>query len=691
MKCFAGFSWIFGFLLAMAGAGRAAEATWDERLAGAFSGRLREIESELTALAPKLAALPSLPIDDQGGTGGYAGTYASAVPAAGTRAAVEVRWGKSALIDGVALVPARRYDAKGLDAQYGVPDAFTVELINAAGEVVQRVAKEVNTHADPVRKGHPFFYQVSPPVEAAGIRISGDKLNPDLEGEGTFVHAWSELLVFDGENNVALGQQVESMGGSAPPAPWHWSPAFLVDGQVPLGLPEAPAEGHANIGWLSEGRESPNEAVSLSVNLGDPTAIDAVRLVPAKRPTSDLPSGFGFPRKLKIYASDTGESGEKGNWKMIAALNLRNPGHNPVLVGFDRITTRFVKIEAVELWKAFESYPAFFALSEVEVLADAQNKVLGKAVYSSDGMLNVFAPGGRFWTSAALSDGFGPDGRLVSTRTWMNQLGERFRLESQRHGLLVESANLVGNWRRAGQIGLALLALVGAFLIVVLPIRYRLHAREELLKVRERIAGDLHDEVGSNLGSIQMFADLAEGRSGGSDELKRIQRIAAETVSAVRDIVWLLRPEGDHRIGTVEHLRETSSIMLESLEWKFTADEEAWQVELPEESNRDLFLFFREALHNIMRHAKAANVSVRAERAGGNFKLIISDDGVGIAPERLERPSTMRALRQRSAALGAELQVKTSPGEGTRLELNVPLERRRTRKTPEPSPTSDQA
>lgn len=689
MNRLAGLYWIFPILLLVAAGSRAAEMPWDERLAGTFSGRLREIESELTALVPKLAALPDLPIDDQGGTGGYAGIYASTVPAAGTRAAVEVRWKEISRVDLVALVPARRYDAKGLDAQYGLPGAFTVELINAAGEVVQRVARETNTNVNSVRKGHPFVYQVSPPVEAAGIRISGDKLHPDSEGEGTFVHAWSELFVFQGEKNCALGQEVQSLGGSAPPAPWHWSPAFLVDGQVPLGLPEAPAEEHANIGWLSEGRENPNEAVTLSVNLGELTDIDAVRLIPAKRPTSDLPSGFGFPRKLKLSVSDSGELGEKGDWKMIAGLDLRNPGHNPVLVRFDRITTRYLKVEAVELWKAFESYPAFFALSEVEVLADRQNKVLGKAVYSSDGMLNVFAPGGRFWTSAALSDGFGPDGRLVSTRAWMLQLDERFRLESLRHQLLAESEKLVSTWRRAGQIGLALLALVGAFLIVVLPIRYRLHAREELLKVRERIAGDLHDEVGSNLGSIQMFADLAEGRSGGSDELKRIQRIAAETVSAVRDIVWLLRPEGDHRIGTVEHLRETSSIMLESLEWKFTADEEAWQVELPEESNRDLFLFFREALHNIMRHAKAAKVAVRAERAGGNFKLIISDDGVGIAPERLERPSTLRALRQRSVALGAELGVMSSPGEGTRLELIVPLERKRTRKTPQAPPSSD--
>jgi signal transduction histidine kinase len=226
---------------------------------------------------------------------------------------------------------------------------------------------------------------------------------------------------------------------------------------------------------------------------------------------------------------------------------------------------------------------------------------------------------------------------------------------------------------------MAALGLLAGFLIIVLPIRYRIHARQELTKVRERIAGDLHDEVGSNLGSIQMFADLAEGRSGPSEDLKRIQRIAGETVSAVRDIVWLLRPGGEHRIGTVEHLRETSSILLESLDWKFTANEEAWQVELAEDANRHLFLFFREALHNIRRHAQATKVEVRAEKRAAALWIAISDDGVGIELERLERQATLRALRQRAEALSAALQVDSKPGGGTRLEISVPLVTRKAR------------
>lgn len=669
---------MIGFLtLALAGLGLAEEGGWDAGLAGKFSGRLKDIQKELAELDPQMKDLPGIPIDDQGGTGGYAGIYSLAVPVGGARFAVEVKWPKKALVDLVALVPARRYDAKGLDAQYGLPDSFTVELLDSDGKVVRSVAAEHHTAANPVRKGHPFFYQVTPPIEATALRISATRLNPDSEGEGTFVQAWAEAMVFEGDRNVALGGEVRSVGGGSPSAPWHWNTPFLVDGQTPLGLPEIPEAEHGNIGWISEGRTTATETATLNVDLGEVAMIDAVRLIPARKPTSDLPSGFGFPRKLVISVSETGQAGDAAKWKVISEKELLNPGHSPVVLGIEAARGRYVRIRATELWKAFDDYPAYFALSEVEVLSGGRNLALGKSVSSSDGMQNLIAPGGRFWSSVSLSDGYGPDGRLISTREWVTRLNERFRLETLRHDLRGEAARLVDGWRRAGQIGLAVLVLSGAFLIIALPIRYRLHANRELVKVRERIAGDLHDEVGSNLGSIQMIADLAEGRSGPSNELKKIQRIAAETVSAVRDIVWLLRPSGENRIGTVEHLRETASIMVETLDWKFSANEGAWQVELPEESNRDLFLFFREALHNIMRHAKAVKVMIRAEKNEGQFLLVIADDGVGIDPERLQRPATLRALRQRTQALCGELKVDSHPGGGTRLELTVPLERKR--------------
>ncbi|MCP5546776.1 MAG: discoidin domain-containing protein [Akkermansiaceae bacterium] len=663
---------------------------WEEKLAGALSLRLRAIDRELAGLGPKLKGLPDIPISDQGGTGGCVGVHLSASPAGDTRCALEIRFKEPGNVDLVSLVPARRYDARGLDANYGLPDSFSVELFDAAGQTTAVVAVEPDARRNPVRRGHPFFYQVDPPVPAAGLRIVADRLHPDPDSDGVFIHAWSEAFAFEGERDVAWGGEVKIVGGAAPTAPWQWQPAFLVDGETPLGLPEIPGEDHRNIGWLSKDRKDPLESASLTIDLGAANEIDAVRLFPARRPTSDLPSGFGFPKRLKVLVSDTLEDAGGGAWRVVSDAAYRNPGHNPVTIPFDATTGRYVKFEAVELWKVYESYPAFFALSEVEVLDGSENLALGKPVRSVDSMLNLITSGGRYWSGAALTDGFGPEGKLVPTREWLGLLDKRLGIETRRHDLRAESVRLINGWRRTGLAGFALLGLAGAFAIVALPIRYRIHARRELEKVRERIAGDLHDEVGSNLGSIQMFADLAEGRSGPSEELKRIQRIAAETVSAVRDIVWLLRPRGDHRIATVEHLRETASIMLESLEWKFTANEAAWATELPEESNRDLFLYFREALHNILRHAKAENVLIRAESAEGRLKLIITDDGVGIEETKLQRPSTQRALRQRADALGASFDVTSTPGEGTRLLLSVPLDRKRRPKVPAaPSPLSN--
>ena len=678
MSCPAGFPRVLALFLLLSCTGNAGEIAWEERLARAFSWRLKEIETEVANLTPQLQRLPGIPIDDQGGTGGFASIHATAVPEKGEQHAIEVMWSLPAMVDLVALVPARRYDAKGLEAHYGMPDQFTVELIDAQGKVVRAVAKEYDARSHPVRRGHPFVYQVSPPVAAAGLRISAERLQADTEAEGNYVHAWAEVFAFQKELELAHGASVRALSGSAPPAPWLWKPEFLVDGQTPLGLPEVPAEEHQNVGWLSDGRETAQQPATLRVDLGESEEVTAVRFLPARRPTSDLPSGFGFPRKLMISMSEKDEPGVAGNWQTVAERDFQNPGHNPVLVSFPSHRGRYVRIDVTELWKNFESYPAFLALSEIEVLAGNHNLVLGKQVRSADGMLNITGSGGRNWTIAALSDGFGPDGRLVSTREWMVLLDRRLQIETNIHQLQTEASHLVSVWRNTGLTFFVILGLAGAIAIIALPIRYRIHSNRELMKVRERIAGDLHDEVGSNLGSIQMFADLAEGRSGASDELKRIQRIASETVSAVRDIVWLLRPEGDHRIGPVEHLRETSSIMLETLKWKFSAEEASWQLEFPEEANRHLFLFFREALHNILRHARASNVEIRIKTNDSQFELSISDDGVGIDSERIDHPATLRALRQRVEALGATLHIDSQPGHGTRLDLTVPLGRKRT-------------
>lgn len=655
------------FLLLAVG-GSVAEASWEESLARKFDGRLAKIDAEVAGIEAALPALPALPLDDQGGPGGFASRHREG----NGEFPLELRWQEAAAVDFVALVPARRYEIEGLNQQFGMPDAFRVELLGPEGDVVAVVAEVSAAWKHPVRAGHPFVFRLESAVEASGLRVVAERLRQDGD---RYVHAWSEVFVFSGGSDIASEAEVTNPGGDSAAAPWMWSPAFLVDGQTPLGLPEIPAGEHRNIGWLSRGKESADQLTWLELDLGETREFDRLRLIPARRPTSDLPSGFGFPQSLRVRAAE--DRAAVARAAPLVERSMRNPGHNPVSFPLGETRGRFVRIEATELWKPYERYPAFLALSEVELWQGDENVAIGARVRSPDSMGNVIASGARFWSTVSLCDGFGPDGRLVPVREWLAALDERLLLETRRHDLRRESQDIIAGWRRGGLAGLGLLGGVGGLALVVLPLRYRVRERQQLKKVRERIAGDLHDEVGSNLGSIQMFADLAESRTGPSKELRRIQRIAAETVSAVRDIVWLLRPHGGARIGTVEHLRETASIMLERLEWKFTANEAAWQTELADDASRHLFLYFREALHNILRHADAAAVMIRAEENDGTFLLRIADDGSGIPEAKRGRPSTLRALRQRAEALGARFEVATADGEGTTLSLHVPLGKRR--------------
>ena len=675
MKFSRGCQWL---LLLWANAAIGAENGWEYQLAHELSPRLAAIENETKQVGDELPALPPVPVADQGGTGGFASLHPATAPASPGEFSVVLTFPLPQPVDLVALVPARRYGVEGLEPQFGLPDGFTVELLDAKGAVVRTVVTEQGLWSDPVRAGHPFVYPVEPAVEAAGLRVSATRLRLDSDISDSYVHAWSEIFAFMGENNVAFGSKVTSVGGSAPAAPWQWANGFLVDGQTPLGLPEVPAGPHMNVGWMSEGKPKASDAVWVELDLGSEKDFSAIRLFPAKRPTSDLPSGFGFPRRFTVSIPQQG-----GAPPVRKSVEMQNPGHNPVMVALGPCHGRSVKVEATELWKAYENFPAFVALSEVEVLDGEKIISLGAAVRSSGGMGAVVGSGVQYWIASSLSDGFGPEGKLVSQRQWLMDLDKRLGLEMRLYRLKRESEAIVATWRRAGLLAVVMLAGAGAFLLVYLPIRYRMREKREVSRVRDRIAGDLHDEVGSNLGSIQMLADLAEGHAGATGptrELKRIQRIAAETVSAVRDIVWLLRPQGDHRIGTVEHLRETSSIMLEPIEWEFTANEAAWQCEMTDESNRHLFLFFREALHNLLRHAGATKATIRVECDEKQFRLTVADDGCGIPPEKMERTSTLRALRQRVEALGADFKVETNVGVGTRLELGIPLQVKRKKK-----------
>ncbi len=214
-----------------------------------------------------------------------------------------------------------------------------------------------------------------------------------------------------------------------------------------------------------------------------------------------------------------------------------------------------------------------------------------------------------------------------------------------------------------GVLSVAVMAL-GVWLI-----RLRLENRRTVLALRTKISSDLHDEVGSNLATIALLSELKSS----SENLDDINRLSRETSLALREIVEITLAPQRPRKPLLERLREIASLMLRDHEWSFEGDE---SPDMDLEQRKNLVFFFKESLHNILRHANAKSVRIVLEKLPTNFRLTIEDNGGGMVSSG-DPAGSLRTLRQRADRLGGSLSVESDARQGTRLVLIFPIQSRK--------------
>ncbi len=137
---------------------------------------------------------------------------------------------------------------------------------------------------------------------------------------------------------------------------------------------------------------------------------------------------------------------------------------------------------------------------------------------------------------------------------------------------------------------------------------------------------------------------------------------------------WLVR-EGDSPAleRLMEALRQSADALLKSTEWTLSTQEADGSATASLEFHRQVFLFFREAMHNIARHSRATKVTIEAGWDAQRFRLRIADDGVGFDPGASGGGSGLANLRHRASVIGGTVEITSAPGEGTRIRLEAPL------------------
>jgi signal transduction histidine kinase len=219
-------------------------------------------------------------------------------------------------------------------------------------------------------------------------------------------------------------------------------------------------------------------------------------------------------------------------------------------------------------------------------------------------------------------------------------------------------------WYRSRAFFGAIATLVAA--AVWIAGRIRTERRRVLEAQRRRIAMDLHDAIGSGLGTIGLLAGPL--REAGAP----IATIAAELGTSLGDIVWSLRESSGSLEAVAEHLRQRGRAMFAEgapdLRFEFPESWPSREISLP--LRRNLVLIALEALHNAARHSGAGHVTLRLAGGGHRWILEVADDGRGLGgPTRPGGGMGLANMRRRAEDIGARLEVETAAGSGTTIRV----------------------
>lgn len=218
-----------------------------------------------------------------------------------------------------------------------------------------------------------------------------------------------------------------------------------------------------------------------------------------------------------------------------------------------------------------------------------------------------------------------------------------------------------------------LLAGIGVYLFFLYDFRQKL----KLHYVRNRIASDLHDEVGSNLNSIAIFTELLRKKMTADTSLlpilDRITSNSEETVTLMRDTVWAINPENDSTEKLVERMRAFGVEILaaKGIPFQFTVQSLKNSDGLSMEQRRNLYLIYKEAVNNIAKHSEAKNAQCILKKEEGILKVRIKDDGRGFNPDTSFEGNGLRNFKSRSQDENMQVTVTSAPGEGATVAVEV--------------------
>jgi signal transduction histidine kinase len=242
---------------------------------------------------------------------------------------------------------------------------------------------------------------------------------------------------------------------------------------------------------------------------------------------------------------------------------------------------------------------------------------------------------------------------------------------------IVAERSLTEEWWFLPSVIFYSLLLLGAGIYFFLLYNFREKLKVET--IRQKIASDLHDEVGATLSSISIATRVVQKKLGSranglSPILEQIKSDSEDTIQTIRDTVWAINPENDSIDLLFEKMRSFALQILtvQNISVDFKNEyQHAKSLKMSMEQRRNVYMMYKEAINNIAKHAQATKVNVLISKAKEGFKLEISDNGKGFDYHINHEGNGLKNFQKRAEESFMQFKMKSEIGKGTELEMVV--------------------
>lgn len=248
--------------------------------------------------------------------------------------------------------------------------------------------------------------------------------------------------------------------------------------------------------------------------------------------------------------------------------------------------------------------------------------------------------------------------------------------ESELQTVIAQKETLGKNVAVAG-IGVVLAA--GAYSFFRLRKKKRLQIEQNINQERFRISRELHDEVGATLSGVSMYSHLTKTQLSASDfagvehSLTVMQDSSIQMVNKLNDIVWLINPDQDSLAKLIVRLEDYARKMsaAKQVHLVISIPEQLPDYALSMDKRRNIYLIFKEAINNSVKYSDCSCLALKIDAASDALSITLIDDGRGFDINEIMKGNGLNNLQQRAMEIGAFLSLKSVPGMGTTVAMNL--------------------